>query len=245
MNRALRMTDRDLEAQALADALAANVWKERRVPVPPLPREANDLPICTECCIEVSLICCPVHGVRPLPDWLLRWLHELQNRRARETEANPQAAVGYWSQATDSIIVCPECQRKLVAPNERTETVRCPKCLATWRLMSNASAKVFHANDTHPDQALGDLNDTLGECAIPAQPGSRGVDLELVANEVFAELRRRGVVCGKAEIRSYVEAANAGRFVWGIDNRTISETIEHVADRWQAAENRPEWEDVG
>lgn len=206
---------------------------------------ARDFPFCDDCCIVDGFICCSVHGVRRMPHWLLQWFHNLEDRRVRGNGPKARATAGYWSHAMDTIIDCPECERKLVAPSERATTVRCPKCLATWRLMPDASAKVFHANDTHPDQALGDLNDTLGECAIPAQPGSRSVDLELVANEVFAELRRRGVVCGKDELRSYVEAANAGRFVWGIDNRTISETIEHVADRWQAAENRPEWEDVG
>jgi len=61
---------------------------------------------------------------------------------------------------SDTVIACPECQRKLVAPSERVAAVRCPKCLATWRLADEAES-TFRANDTLADQRLKELNDTV------------------------------------------------------------------------------------
>jgi ribosomal protein S27E len=121
--------------------------EERPVPAPRLPRGAKDLPICSECCIEVGFLCCPVHGIRDLPAWLVQWLRDLQNPQAQQT-----AAIGYWSQSMETIISCPECERKLVAPSERTETVRCPKCLATWKLTAGEAAEPLREKDTLADR---------------------------------------------------------------------------------------------
>jgi ssDNA-binding Zn-finger/Zn-ribbon topoisomerase 1 len=63
----------------------------------------------------------------------------------------------------ETIIACPECERKLVAPSEGAGMVRCPKCQGTWRLMPHEPAAPRHAGDTLTDQRLKELNDTFSD----------------------------------------------------------------------------------
>src|SRR5262245_12942679 len=80
-----------------------------------------------------------------------------------DKELQAQAAAGYWSQATGTVISCPECQRKMVAPSERTATIRCPKCLATWMLTTGEAAEPLREKDTLADRRLKEVNETVTE----------------------------------------------------------------------------------
>ncbi len=109
----------------------------------------------------------------------------------------------------NTILVCPRCERNLVAPRESVGMVQCPKCAHAWDLLSHVPAKPVRVTDTHADR-LNYLKDTLPDCAgenaiREASATVMGAP-EQLAKEVCAELDRRRMPYLHENVRAFVVA---------------------------------------
>lgn len=109
----------------------------------------------------------------PLPDYVAvveaRGFVGLDDVAQPARTRAPRPAIGYRSHDMDTIVACPECQRKLVAPSEGAGMVRCPKCSATWS-MRDEPAKPLCARDTVADRPLHVPKDTIAEIKLSHEP---------------------------------------------------------------------------
>lgn len=136
---------------------------------------------------------------------------------------------------TREVISCPACKRRLVGPIVGVQRVRCPKCAHTWELPSKHEQTPLRANDTHADQPLNHVQETLDEPLFRRPVAVKRPSRRKDSTKAYAKSKRLRAfikILGKKAVRERIRSDPV--FAEGI--RT---------GRWNGMTMQEIWDDAG